>query len=228
MSSIKPIKIVIFGTGGFGKEVLWTLMDCNLKNKKYEILGFIDENKSSYGKKIHYIPILGGVEWFKTKNAKDVKCVVAIGDSLIRKKVVKKLEKLDIKFTSVIHPSVISSKFNEIGEGTIIQAGCILPPDIKIGKHVLINIDCTLGHDCILHDFVTLSPGVRVNGEIVIEEGAYLGTGTITRETIRIRKWSITGAGTVLINDVPPHVLYAGVPGKLKKSIKTKKNRPHL
>ena len=39
-------KIVIVGAGGFGKEVLWTLNDCNEKSKKYEILGFIDDNTS--------------------------------------------------------------------------------------------------------------------------------------------------------------------------------------
>ena len=58
------IKIVIVGASGFGREVLWTLHDCNKKSKKYNILGFIDDNKSLWGKFINEFPILGGLDWF--------------------------------------------------------------------------------------------------------------------------------------------------------------------
>jgi FlaA1/EpsC-like NDP-sugar epimerase len=52
ISKQEPIKIVIVGSGGFGREVLWTLRDCNKKLKKYEILGFIDDDKLLKGKNI--------------------------------------------------------------------------------------------------------------------------------------------------------------------------------
>src|SRR5579872_4718544 len=128
----KLIKIVIVGASGFGREVLWTLQDCNRESKKYEIMGFIDDNKSLLNKVINGFPVIGDLQWFSTKPARNVQCVVAIGEPKIRFKIVKELEKLDAIFATIVHPSVILSKFVEIGKGSIIQAGCILTVNIKI------------------------------------------------------------------------------------------------
>ena len=213
------IKVVIVGASGFGREVLWTLRDCNKKSKKYKILGFIDDNKSLWGKLIDQTPILGGLDWFSTKSANKVQCVIAISEPKIRQEIVKKLEKKNIQFPTVIHPSVIYSKSVLIGKGTIIQAGSILTVDIKIGNHVHINIHSTVGHDSVLADFVTINPGVHVNGNTIIERGVFVGTGTTMKQKIKIGKWSIIGAGTALIEDVREFSMYVGVPGKLKKEL---------
>ena len=214
----EPMKIVVIGAGGFGREVIWTLNDCNKNSKKYEILGYIDDNSSLHGKKIDNYPVLGGLDWFSEEN-KDVYCIIAIGDSKTRYDIFRKLESKKIKFATIIHPSVISSKFVEIGEGTIIQAGVILTTDIRLGRHVHININSTVGHDSELNDFVTLNPGVHVNGDTILDTGVFVGTGTTMNEKIKIGQWSIIGAGTVLIDDVPEFSLYVGVPGKLKKKL---------
>jgi len=222
------IKIVIVGAGGFGKEVLSTLHDCNKKKKRYNMIGFIDDNKSLEGKLIDDVPILGGISWLSKKAARDVRAVVTIGDGKIRQRVVKKLKENHVNFITIIHPSVALSKFVEIGEGTIIQAGSIVMPDTKIGNHVHINMDCSVAHDCTLEDFVTLTPGVHINGNNIIKTGAYLGTGTTTKDMLTIGRWSIIGAGTVLIKNVQEYSMYVGVPGRLKKKIKSIKDRPSL
>ncbi len=216
-SKKETIQIIIYGTGGFGREVLTTINDCNKIKKKYKILGFIDDNKSLKGKKINNLPILGGFEWFSKKEAKNSQCIVTISDCVARQKIINKLEKSKIKFATIIHPTTIYSNSVKIGEGTIIQAGCILTINISIGKHVHINIASTIGHDCKINDFVTINPGSHINGNITIDKGAFLGTGTVTKQGIHIGKWSVIGAGTVLIDDVLAKSTYVGVPGKLKK-----------
>ena len=213
------IKIVIIGASGFGREVLWTLHDCNKKLKKYDILGFIDDDKTLHGKLINKFPVLGGLDWFTTKSAKNVQCVIAISDPKIRKKIADVLEKQKILFSTIIHPSVIFSKSVSIGKGTIIQAGSILTIDIHVGNHVHINIDSTIGHDSILEDFVTINPAVHINGNTIIGNNVFVGTGTIMKQKLKIGNDSIIGAGTVLLDDVPPLSMYVGVPGKLKKKL---------
>ena len=213
------IKIVIVGASGFGREVLWTLHDCNKKSKKFNVLGFIDDDKSLSGKLINEIPVLGGLDWFSTKAAKNIQCVIAISNPKIRKIIVEKLEKLHVSFSKIIHPSVICSKSVSIGKGTIIQAGSILTTDVNIGNHVHINMNSTIAHDSNLGDFVTISPGVHVNGNSKIGNNTFVGTGAIMKEKIKIGNNSIIGAGTVLLEDVPSFSMYVGVPGKLKKKI---------
>ena len=212
------MKIVIVGAGGFGREVLWTLRDCNKVLKKYNILGFIDDDKELKNENICGIPILGGLEWFSDQT-EDIYCAVATGDPKIRKSIVDKLKKNNVKFPTIVHPSVINSEYVKFGRGSIIQAGCILSTNIEIKEFVHINMDSTIAHDCIIEDFVTISPGVHINGNISIGENTYIGTGTVTKEKITIGKYSVVGAGTVLIDDVQDFSLYVGIPGKFKKKI---------
>ena len=58
-------KIIIVGAGGFGREVVWTIQDCNKISKTYSIEGFLDDDESLTGKKIDGIPILGNLDWFR-------------------------------------------------------------------------------------------------------------------------------------------------------------------
>jgi len=215
---MNKIKILIIGGGGFGREVLWTIRDCNKIDDKYSVVGFIDDELSS-GSIINQIPVLGDLNWLLDNHTPSLFCVIAISDCIKRKNIFEKLKNINVSYPSIIHPSVIYSSSVKIGEGTIIQAGSILTVDIQIGKHVHINIDSTIGHDSIIGDFVTINPGVHINGKTIIENYCYVGSGTVMKHQIKIGSDSIIGAGSVLITDVPKKSLYLGVPAKLKKHL---------
>lgn len=212
-------KILIIGAGGFGREVLWTINDCNQIEKKYSVVGFIDDDKLLHGQIVDGIPVLGGLDWFDNNYERSLFCIIAIGNSLQKKKIVKELSKINPTYTKIIHPTVIFSKLVTIGEGTIIQAGSILTVNIKIGKHVHINIDSTIGHDSIIEDYVTINPGVHINGKTLVGNSVYVGSGVVMKHEIKIGSESIIGAGSVVLEDVPERSLYAGVPAKLKKEL---------
>ena len=213
-------KIVIIGASGFGREVLWTIKDCNKQSKKYEVLGFIDDDKSLWGKVIDEYRVLGGLEWFSTESKENIECVIGISNSTTRRKIAEKLSDQKIIFSTIIHPSVIYSKSVSIGQGTIIQAGSIITIDVDIGDHVHMNIDSTVGHDSKIGDFVTINPGVNINGNTTIGNDTFVGTGTVMNQKLKIGNNSIIGAGTVLLEDVPSFSMYVGVPGKMKKNLK--------
>mgnify|MGYP006166774041 FL=1 len=212
-------EILIIGAGGFGREVLWTINDCNEIKKKYLVLGFIDDDKSLHGDLIDGFSVLGGLNWIEKNYQKSISCVIAIGDSLKKKEMVNQLKKIDPTYATIIHPTVISSKSITIGEGTIIQAGTIMTINIVIGKHVHLNIDSTVGHDTVIEDYVTINPGVHINGKTTIGSSTYVGTGVVMKQEIKIGFESIIGAGAVLLENVPEKSVYAGVPAKLKRKI---------
>ena len=58
------LKIVIIGAGGFGKEVLSTILECNKTEKQFDVLGFIDDNESLKNSSINNFPVLGNIDWF--------------------------------------------------------------------------------------------------------------------------------------------------------------------
>ena len=86
-------KILIIGAGGFGREVLWTINDCNQIEKKYLVVGFIDDDKLLHGQIVDGIPVLGGLDWFDNNYEKSLSCIIAVGNSLQKKKIVKELKK---------------------------------------------------------------------------------------------------------------------------------------
>ena len=219
-------KIVIVGAGGQGKDVLWTIMDINKASNVFDVIGFLDDNKKLHGKKINGYSVLGGISWLSNK--KEIGCVVAIGDSRIKEKVVKKLKNFNVSFPSIIHPSVIMSEFVTIGKGTIIHAGAIIPPNSEIGNFVFINLRSQIGHDCKIKDFVSIMAGVNITGETIIEKGAYIASGVTVRDDIKIGEWSVVGIGSVIGNDVKPYSLYLGNPGIFIRKIKDEKSRPKL
>jgi sugar O-acyltransferase (sialic acid O-acetyltransferase NeuD family) len=211
-------KIVIIGAGGFARETLWVFRDANEEKNEWEMLGFIDENKENHGKIICDLPILGGFKWFDKNNYNDLYVISAVGSPKTKKKVIETAISKNLKFCSVIHPSVRMSKYVKIGEGTIITAGNILTTQIKICNHVIINLDCTIGHDSIIEDYCTIAPGVHISGNVHLEKGIDFGTGAVIIQGITVGSWSIIGAGAVVASDVPSNVTAVGVPAKVIKS----------
>ncbi|NGU52988.1 acetyltransferase [Clostridium perfringens] len=207
--------LVIVGAGGFGREVAWLVEDINEVSKEWNLIGFIDENKEMHETLINGYEVLGGIDWLKDK---DIYYVCAIGNSKIRKDIVEKINKFQVKAATIIHPSVLmNKKYVEVGEGSIICASSILTVNIKLGKHVILNLDCTVGHDAILKDFVTVYPSVNISGNCRINECVELGTGTQIIQGKIIGYNTIVGAGSVVVRDIEANKTAVGVPAKCIK-----------
>lgn len=209
--------IVIIGSGGFGREVQWLINDINNKDKEWNFIGFIDENEELRCSILNDSYVLGTFEDIKNLNDNDIYYVCAVGDPEVKKMLVEKAEKYNLKPATLIHPSAILSEYVEIGEGSIICAGSIITVNIEIGNHVIINIDSTIGHDVIIHDYSTILPSVNISGNTIIEEGVSVGTGSAIIQGKTIGKYSIIGAGAVVIKDIPSGATAVGSPAKVIK-----------
>lgn len=203
--------IVIIGAGGFGKEVAWLIEDINKSKNEWNIIGFVDDDESVQGKEINGYRVVGNINWLKEQK---LFVVNAIGNPIIKKKVMDKLDGSKNKYPVLIHPSVIYSERVTFGEGSIICAGSIITVNVKIGKHVIINLDCTVGHDANLGDYTTVLPGVNISGYVKTGEYVNVGTGTVIIQGINICKNTVIGAGSVVVRDLPANCTAVGVPAK--------------
>ncbi|MDD6291419.1 MAG: acetyltransferase [Lachnospiraceae bacterium] len=204
--------LYIIGAGGFGREVAWLVERINANNPEWTIKGFIDDNEWIWGVEYDGYKVLGGSEYLK--RCENAYAVCAVGSAKTRKAIIEKYDNSNIKYATLIDPSVILSDSVDIGEGSIICAGTIITVDITIGKHVIINLDCTIGHDSILNDFVTLYPSVNVSGNVKIGVGVELGTGMQIIQGKNIGANTILGAGSVVTSYVPNNCTAVGVPAK--------------
>lgn len=204
--------LFIIGAGGFGREVAWLVERINEVNPTWNLKGFIDDNESLWGSVEGEYSVLGGCDYLNTLS--NVYAVCAVGSAKIRKIIIGKLKNSNVKFATLIDPSVLLSKRVEIGEGSIICAGTTITVDIKIGNHVIINLDCTIGHDDVIEDFVTIYPSVNVSGNVLIGECSELGTGMQIIQGKKVAPNTIIGAGAVVVKDCSESGTYVGSPAK--------------
>lgn len=203
-------KIYIVGSGGFAREVAWLIEDINEKNPTWEIMGFIDENEDNIGKELNGYKVLGNLEYLNKHEKAYV--TIAIGTGEVRKKISDKIKKHE--FSILIHPSVMLSKFVNIGEGTIICAGSIITTNIDIGNHVIINLDCTVGHDVNLKNYTTILPSVNISGNVIVGERTMIGTGSAVIQGLSIGSDTIIGAGAIVVKNIPDNCTAVGNPAR--------------
>jgi sugar O-acyltransferase (sialic acid O-acetyltransferase NeuD family) len=204
--------IVIYGTGGFAREVFQLILDINRQRKKYNFLGFIDDNIEKLNKQIYNYPVLGNLKWFETN--KDVLAIIGVGNTSSRRKIAINLGLMSIKSPILIHPNAIIGQNVDFGQGSVICASNNITVDVKFGQHIILNLDCTVGHDVVIQDFVTVSPGCHISGNVYIGEGVDIGTGSSLVQGVQVGSWSILGAGSVVSKNIPQNVTAVGIPAR--------------
>lgn len=210
--------LIIIGSGGLGRETVWTAERINSVSPEWNILGFIDDNIQVQGQLIDGYRVIGTTA--AVAKYKDAYFVCAVGSAKIRKRIVEKVKAVaDVKFATLIDPTCVCGRERtEIGEGCIICANTYVTLDIKIGSHVYIGGNSTVGHDSRIDDFVTVYPGANVSGSTYLGTGCEMGTGSKIIQGLSVGMNTIVGAGAVVVRNLPPDCTAAGVPARVIKS----------
>ena len=205
-------KIAIVSSGGFAREVLTLINAINAKERRFEVVGFIDNDK---GRIVHGLPIIGSDE--EVNNTKEpLSIVIAVGEPRLKEKIRSKYTNPLISFPTLIHPeAIIADPDNiEIGQGCIICASTIITTDIKIRDFVTLNLQCTVGHDTVIEEYSAFMPSVNISGEVNVGRDVYVGTGAKIINQVEIGEGTIIGAGAVVAKSLPANCTAVGVPAK--------------
>lgn len=209
-------KIAIYGAGGFGREVKMLIDQINETKSKYsqwDFIGYYDDGMEK-GKMVNGFPVLGGAEDLNGIQ-ESMALLVAIGNPKVKRSIIEKISNNNISYPVLIHPNVqIGRDEVEVGEGTIICAGCIITVNIRIGKHVILNLGCTIGHDTIIGDYCSFMPAINISGEVVINAGVYGGTGAKIINQATIGADTVIGMGAVVTKSLPEGCTAVGMPAQ--------------
>jgi acetyltransferase-like isoleucine patch superfamily enzyme len=121
--------------------------------------------------------------------------------------------------------------------------GIKIGKDVYIGDYLCITSILGLEKNLTIEDRVSISPNVNLVlvsspnksrlqnnknkyefidkiGKIVIQNDAWIGAGAIILPNVTIGEFSIVGAGSVVLKDVLPYTVVAGVPAKITRHLK--------
>ena len=212
--------IIILGTGGNCIDILDTINEINLIKPTYEVIGFLDDDKNSWGNKIYGIEILGSLD--SALNYEDTYFVNGIGSPnnfWEKDKIIAKTKLSIDRFATIIHPTASVSKFAKIGRGTVILQNTTVASNVTIGDHVIILPNCVINHDDVIDNYVSLASGVCVAGNVKIKKSSYIGSGSIIIGNVIIEQDALVGMGSVVLKDKKEKSVVIGNPAKYLRSV---------
>lgn len=195
-------KLVIFGAGGLGVELL-----TNARADPREIIFASDQPEP---------PVLGVPVINSSQITEDDEVVIAIADPVIRAQIAER----PYRFGQLIAPTAVIGVGVDLGPGAIVYDFAGISARIKIGRHLLLNSYSHIGHDSEIGDCVTFGPKVACNGNVRIGDGAQIGCSAALRQgtpekPLLIGRGAIVGMGSIVTRDVPEGITVVGNPARL-------------
>ena len=134
------------------------------------------------------------------------------------------------KYNARIEPGAIIRDHVDIGNNCVIMMGAVLNIGASIGEKTMIDMNVVIGGRAKVGKNCHIGAGAVLAGVIeppsalpvIIEDDVLIGANAVILEGIRIGKGAVIAAGSVVVKDVEPNSVMAGVPAKLIKKVDEK------
>ncbi len=134
------------------------------------------------------------------------------------------------KYNCRIEPGALIRDHVEIGDNCVIMMGAVLNIGAVIGKKTMIDMNVVVGGRAVVGDNCHIGAGTVLAGVIeppsadpvVIEDEVLIGANVVVLEGVRVGKGAVVAAGSIVVKDVEPYNVVAGVPAKVIKKVDEK------
>jgi UDP-perosamine 4-acetyltransferase len=206
------VSCVILGGGGHAR----VLIDALQENRSPHGLAVVDRDAARWGTTLFDVPIVGGDECIGRLVADGAThFIVGLGasaDNGPRRRLFDAALAAGLVPLTIIHPRASVSRRAQIGRGSQLLAGAIVNAGAIVGEHVIVNSGAIVEHDCTVGDHAHIATGARLASGVRVGAGAHVGAGATVRQLIVIGEDAIVGAGAVVVKNVAPRQIVAGVP----------------
>lgn len=126
-----------------------------------------------------------------------------------------------------IEPGAIIRDQVTIGNNAVIMMGASINIGAVIGEGTMIDMNAVVGGRGTIGKNCHIGAGSVIAGVIeppsatpvIIEDDVLIGANAVVLEGIRVGRGSVVAAGAIVVEDVPPNVVVAGVPARIIKKI---------
>jgi sugar O-acyltransferase (sialic acid O-acetyltransferase NeuD family) len=218
---VKVKDLILFPFGGNARESLISILAVNNVNREWDILGFIDDDRSLLGKDCCGVKVIGGREILSDFPGSYVLAVPGNPKNYLqRKDIIESLNLRNSRFATIIHPSAIIATDSKIGFNTIIMPNVVISCRVTIGNHCIVLPNTVISHDSLVSDYCCIGSNVAISGCVVVGSNCYVGSGTNIRENVHIGKGTLIGLGSNIISNIDENVVVVGNPAKFLRYTK--------
>lgn len=204
--------LILVGGGGHCRACI----DVIELDGRYEIAGIVDLEANIGTEVLGYRVIACDEDLEKlTKIYKNF--FISLGhlnSNVLRKKIARKLESLDITFPTIISPRAYVAKGVKLGLGTIVMHDVMLNSGATIGDHCIINSKALVEHDATVGNDSHISTAAVLNGGVRVGKNCFVGSGSVLKQYITISDSVNLGAAALVLNDIVEAGQYFGSPVK--------------
>ncbi len=212
--------LIIFPFGGNAREALMAINATNKIIKKWNIIGFIDDDSSTWGRQCCGVKVIGGKDVLNKQINSYVLAVPGNSDNYLKRKEI--IESLGLKrerFPTIIDPSAVISDDSTIGYNTIIMPNSVVSCGVEIGNHCVVLPNSVISHDCKIGDYCCIGSNVSISGNVIIGSNCYIGSGVNIREKLIINTRTLVGLGSNVVCDIEEGAVVAGNPARLIRRV---------
>lgn len=208
--------LVIVGAGGFGRETVDVVRAINKAgpSAEWDLVGVIDDAPSDVNlerlARMH-VPYLGTVDDLTSRTG-PAAVAVGVGNPVARAKVTARLDRMNSRYATLVHPTAVIGGDVKLGEGAIICAGASVGSNVALGRHVHLNPHAVIGHDSVLGDFVSVNPNATVSGDCCVGALVLLGAASVVLQGRQVGARSVVGAAACVVRDIGTEQTVVGVP----------------
>ena len=131
------------------------------------------------------------------------------------------------KVEARIEPYAVVREGASIGKDCIIMMGAVINVGAEIGAGTMIDMNAVVGARAIIGRNCHISAGAVIAGvleppskkPVVIEDDVLVGANAVVLAGMTVGKGSVVAAGAVVLKDVPPGVVVAGMPAKAIRKV---------
>lgn len=196
--------LIILGAGGTSFELIEIAYAMNAVEPQWNILGFLDDNKSLHGKLVYGYPVLGSLpDSMKYPEAFFASSIGNAYDPKLRKVVRAKIPFDNGHFATLIHPTAVICTTAKIESGVILYPNVCISANTYVGHDVFMGHNCVIGHESTVGPHTIMSVAVSIPSDVHIGECCYLAVGCAFRHQIKVGNNCLIGVGTKVVKDVP-------------------------
>jgi 2,3,4,5-tetrahydropyridine-2,6-dicarboxylate N-acetyltransferase len=134
------------------------------------------------------------------------------------------------KYNARIEPGAVIRDLVEIGDNCVIMMGAVLNIGAVIGQKTMIDMNVVVGGRAEIGSNCHIGAGAVLAGvveppsatPVIIEDDVLIGANAVIIEGVRVGKGAVIAAGSVVVKDVEPYMVMAGVPAKVLKKVDEK------